>query len=97
MWLGRYSTMLKWEFSAGVCTWFERVASHSHVADAPSRGDLSMLDVKCQIDVNLIEIVQNILEGTGMAVSWGVCTSQTANSPRVCKKGFCISSSGMRH
>ena len=42
-----FNGMLEWEYVSGISTWYERVASHSNVADPPSRGNLSMLDAKC--------------------------------------------------
>ena len=53
--------------ASGVSSWYEGVASHSDVADAPSRGDLSMLDLKCQVNVDLDGVVQDLRKGHGKA------------------------------
>ena len=57
-----FNGVLEWEYVSGISTWYERVASHSNVADSPSRGNLSMLDAKCWVSVDLHGIVQDLLK-----------------------------------
>eukprot|EP00438_Fugacium_kawagutii_P010731 Skav213182 [mRNA] locus=scaffold11:233236:233676:- [translate_table: standard] len=57
-----FHQIFEWEASTGTLVWYERVASHSNVADAPSRGDVSLLDKALAISVDpqvsLAEILQ---------------------------------------
>ena len=52
-----------WEEQSFPLVWFERVASHSNIADVPSRLDMSLLDLHAGYEV--IEIsLHSLLEET---------------------------------
>ena len=53
-----FQKVLMWEHDANVLAWYERVPSSANVADAPSRGDVSGLDQKLEIEIDVDEVLQ---------------------------------------
>ena len=66
-----FQQILEWEFEVGAVTWYERVPSHANVADAPSRGDVSGLDVRLQIDVQPRSIIEGIVTSSRLMFDQG--------------------------
>ena len=54
-----FEVVFQWELSVRAVCWYERVASHSNVADAPSRGKCEDLEASLRINVDPIAFIRD--------------------------------------
>ena len=55
-----FDAILRWEFDVKAVCWYERVASHSNVADDPSRGVCGHFDSSLRINVDPMHFLREI-------------------------------------
>ena len=55
-----FQRVLTWECDSNILAWYERVPSSANVADAPSRGDLSSLNMSLAITVSVADVLRNL-------------------------------------
>ena len=55
-----FQRVLTWECDSNILAWYERVPSSANVADAPSRGDLSSLNMSLAITVSVADVLMNL-------------------------------------
>ena len=55
-----FQSVLNWEHDTGSVCWYERVPSTANVADDPSRGDLTGLDLTLEIPISVSDVLDTL-------------------------------------
>ena len=55
-----FQSVLNWEHDTGSVCWYEQVPSTANVADDPSRGDLTGLDLKLEIPISVSDVLDTL-------------------------------------
>jgi hypothetical protein len=69
-----FGAILQWEFDVRAVCWYERVASHSNVADEPSRGKCDHLEPSLRINVDPTSFLRDLLSNSGTGYDRGAST-----------------------
>lgn len=69
-----FGAILQWEFDVRAVCWYERVASHSNIADDPSRGKCDHFLPSLRINVDPVSFVRDLLPDVGTGRNRGSST-----------------------
>ena len=69
-----FGAILQWEFDVRAVCWYERVASHSNIADDPSRGKCDHFPPSLRINVDPVSFLRDLLPDVGTGRNRGSST-----------------------